>query len=77
MFEILTITAEPDATRLRLQHYTPTLKANEDADKPLTLKLTQSSSSRAVFEAEKDAHDLSRIVYEVTGDELKIAVEFV
>ncbi|MDZ4829894.1 MAG: DUF6265 family protein [Phycisphaerae bacterium] len=77
MFEMLTITVEPDATRLRLRHYTPTLTAKEDADKPLTLKLTQSSSSRAVFEAEKDAHDLSRIVYEVTGDELKIAVEFV
>jgi len=76
MFEMLTISQEKDVTRLRLRHYSATLSAKEAADKPLTLKLAQSAAARAVFEAEKDAGDLARITYEVTGDQLKITVEF-
>ena len=76
MFELLTITNETDATRLRLRHFSPTLAAKEDADKPLTLKLSQASSSRAVFDAETDTRDVSRVVYSVTGDLLTIDIEF-
>ncbi|MDZ4756078.1 MAG: DUF6265 family protein [Phycisphaerae bacterium] len=75
-FELLTISQEKEVTRLRLRHYSATLVAKEAADKPLTLKLTQSAAARAVFEAEKDAGDLARITYEVAGDQLRITVEF-
>lgn len=76
MFEMLAITREDDAVRLRLRHYSGKLIAKEDADKPLTLKLTESSATRAVFEAEKDAGDLERIVYAVESGVLAIDVEF-
>lgn len=76
MFEILTISQEADATRLRLRHFTPTLGAKEASDKPMTLALAERTGSKAVFVAEKDAGMLSRIEYEVVGDELRIAVEF-
>jgi hypothetical protein len=77
MFEMLTITQEKDgAVRLRLRHYTPTLGAKEDKDKPQTLKLSRASASRAEFEAEKDAGDLQGVVYEVKDGELHIEVLF-
>lgn len=76
MFEILTITAEKDATRLRLRHFSPTLVAKEEADKPMTLVATEHAGTRVVFSAEKDAAGIDRIVYEVVADELRIDVEF-
>jgi hypothetical protein len=76
MFEILTITQESDATRLRLRHFSPTLSAKEEADKPMTLKLAERTGTKAVFRAEKDAGALEQIVYEVTGDTLAIDVIF-
>lgn len=77
MFEILTITQEADAIRLRLRHFSPTLGAKEEADKPMTLKLAELEGSRAVFKAEKDVGGLDHISYEVTGDQLAITVAFV
>lgn len=77
MFEMLTITREADVTRLRLRHYSPTLAAKEERDQPMTLRLAEVSGKRAVFEAERDAGDLARIVYEVKGEELAISVQFV
>lgn len=76
MFEILTITQEGDAIRLRLRHFSPVLAAKEEADKPMTLKLAELDGSRAVFKAEKDAGGLDHITYEVTGDQLAITVAF-
>jgi hypothetical protein len=77
MFEMLTISAEKDGViRLRLRHYTPALGAKEDKDKPLTLKLVHVSALRAEFDADKDAGDLERIVYEVKERELQIEVVF-
>lgn len=76
MFEILTITQESDAIRLRLRHFSATLGAKEEADKPMTMKLTELEGSRAVFRAEKDAGGLDHIIYEATGDQLAITVAF-
>lgn len=80
MFEMLAITEEPGGVRLRLRHYSAKLQAKEDADKPLTLRLSQviadSASSRAVFTAEKDADDLKEVVYFRTGDTFSIDVVF-
>jgi hypothetical protein len=75
LFEMLLISKEDDALRLRLRHYTATLEAKDE--KPMTLKLTESAPNRAVFSAERDAEGLSRIVYERRGDTLAIDVEFV
>ncbi|MBL9149184.1 MAG: hypothetical protein JNM94_10875 [Phycisphaerae bacterium] len=75
LFEMLLITKEPDALRLRLRHYTATLDAKDE--KPMTLKLAEAAPNRAVFSAEKDADGLDRIVYERRGDVLAIDVEFV
>lgn len=77
MFEMLTITREGDATLLRLRHYTPTLNAKEEADKPLTLSLKESGPGRAVFAAGKgEAGDLSGVRYELREGALHITVEF-
>jgi len=76
MFEMLAITREDDAIRLRLRHYSPTLNAKEDADKPLTYRLKEVSGARAVFEAEKDPGSVERIVYAVEDDALAIDVIF-
>lgn len=79
IFEMLTITSEGADTRLRLRHYSPTLVAKEQADKPLTLKLADStadgSSRCAVFEAEA-AGDLQRVTYQRKGATLHITVLF-
>lgn len=76
MFEILTIVQEGDAVRLRLRHFSPSLAAKEEKDKPMTLKLGKSTATRAEFEAEKDAGDLERVVYEVKDGTLAIGIIF-
>lgn len=75
IFEILTITEEPDAIRLRLRHYSETLVAKEEQDKPMTLKLVSVSDSRAHFAAEEHAGDLRHAVYTVKGDTLTIDLD--
>jgi len=76
MFEILTITEEKDATRMRLRHFSPTLVAKEAGETPMTFVATEHAAARIVFSAEKDAGGIDRIVYEVVADELRIDVEF-
>ena len=77
MFEMLTITREGDATLLRLRHYTPTLTAKEETDKPLTLRLKESGPGKAAFAAGKsEAGDLSGVRYELREGALHITVEF-
>ncbi|MCC6321205.1 MAG: hypothetical protein IT438_07195 [Phycisphaerales bacterium] len=81
MFEMLAITEEDGAVRLRLRHYSARLGAKEDKDNPLTLILSQfnatDSDRRAVFTAERDAHDLKEVVYDRKGDSLAVDVAFV
>lgn len=81
MFEMLAITEEDGAVRLRLRHYSAKLGAKEEADKPLTLRLSQLTATdalnRAVFAAEKDAGDLKEVVYDRKGDSLAVDVVFV
>ena len=80
LLEMLAITQDDGAVRLRLRRYMAALTAKEDADKPLTLKLSQvtavGGTNRAVFTAEKDAQDLKEVVYERKGDALAIDVVF-
>lgn len=76
LFEMLAITQEASALRLRLRHYSALLHAKEDADKPITLKLTENSPTHAVFGAEQNAGSLAQIIYRVENDTLKITVEF-
>ncbi|MBY0312052.1 MAG: hypothetical protein K2W85_08280 [Phycisphaerales bacterium] len=77
MFEILTITAEPEGVLLRLRHYSPVLVAKEDKDKPLVLKLDSVKDNKAVFVAHADTGKLSRITYHAAeADRLSIDVAF-
>jgi hypothetical protein len=76
MFEMLAITQEEDVVRLRMRHYSGTLAAKEEKDKPITMRLIDCEPTRAVFEAEKDAGDLAKVIYAVSGEELAIEVVF-
>jgi hypothetical protein len=80
MFEMLAIREEPDAIRLRLRHYSPTLVGKEEKDAPITMRLASAEGSVFLFEAEKHAGDLASVRYEVTGEgdrrELLIEVAF-
>jgi len=76
MLEMLAITREADAVRLRLRHYDAALNAKEEKDKPMTLRLAKVDGPLAEFVAEKDAGDLAGVNYEVKGDELHIGVVF-
>jgi hypothetical protein len=74
MLEMLAITRESDAVRLRLHHYDAALNAREE--KPITLRLSKVEGTRAEFAAEKDAGQLAGVNYEVKGGELHIDVLF-
>lgn len=76
LLELLAITQEADAVRLRLRHHTAALGAKEPADKPQTLVLTGLEGTRATFSAERDAGGLSTIRYAREGDRLTITVSF-
>ncbi|MFO0826766.1 MAG: DUF6265 family protein [Phycisphaerales bacterium] len=76
VFEMLSINRESDAVRLRLRHFSPTLVAKEDADKPITLKLAESAQDKAVFRAEQFARDVSTISYARNDTSLHVVVEF-
>lgn len=77
MFEILTITREPEGVFLRLRHYSPKLVAKEDKDKPMTMKLDTIEGQRVVFKAHSHAGDLSQITYQCPSkDTLHIEVAF-
>lgn len=76
MLEMLAITQESDAVRLRLRHYSAMLHAKEDADKPITLRLSRTGEGLAQFDAEKDSGDLVRVTYTVADGRLAVSVEF-
>ena len=76
MMELISITKESDATRMRLRHFSKGMIAKEPLDKPLVFKLTEAKPSRAVFTAEKDSGDASTITYERTGDDMSVIVDF-
>lgn len=77
MFEILTITREPDGVLLRLRHYSPKLVAKEEKDKPMTMKLEAIEGQRVIFKAHSHAGDLSQITYQCPSkDTLHIEVAF-
>lgn len=76
MMEMLAITRERDAVRLRLRHYDALLRAKEDADKPVTFTLAKLEQSRAEFIAEKDAGYVAGVNYEVADGVLRVQVFF-
>lgn len=78
MFEMLTITREPDGVFLRLRHYSAKLVAKEEKDKPMTLKLDSCDESKAVFKAHAFGGDLHSVTYQSPAkDTLHIEVAFV
>lgn len=63
LYELLTISREAEATYLRLRHFTSEMIAWEEKDAPVVLKLTESSTGRAVFVNESPEERLERIVF--------------
>jgi hypothetical protein len=77
MFEILTITEEPEGVFLRLRHFSPKLSAKEDKDAPMTLKLSEATADKAVFKAVESEKSLAAVTYHrKSPDLLHILVEF-
>jgi hypothetical protein len=74
LLELLSISHESDAIRLRLLHATSTLSPKET--KPMTLKLASSDASFALFEAEADCEQLASVRYELKDQALHITVAF-
>lgn len=66
LFEILTLTDDPGGfVALRLRHFSPTLEAKEEKDKPMTLRLVElDEGRRAVFLPVADAGQAARVIYE-------------
>jgi hypothetical protein len=77
MFELLTITAEPDGVYLRLRHFGSDLTAWEEPEEPKTLRLTEHGPTQLVFTAHAHAGDLAAVTYDrSTTDVLAIEVTF-
>jgi Domain of unknown function (DUF6265) len=74
LLELLSISHESDAIRLRLLHATSTLAPKET--KPMTLKLASSDATFALFEAEADCEQLASVRYELKDQALHITVSF-
>jgi gluconolactonase len=80
MSELLAITREADAVRLRLRHFDPRMRGREPIDRPMVLVLRSfertRDGGRLRFAAERDAGDLVSIDYVVTGERLAIDIRF-
>lgn len=76
MFEILTLTEEPEGLMLRLRHFSAKLAAKEDKDAPVTLKLARLIGQRAVFEVHSHGGSLASVTYDRVQSVLNVTVEF-
>lgn len=67
MYELMTLTAEPDGVRLRIRHFDAAMNPwKSEADGPLTARLTDSSSGAHVFSAEPSGGSLATITYDLS-----------
>lgn len=66
LFELLTLTAEPEGLVLRLRHFDRQGVGREEKDAPLVLREVRSGRSEATFEGVKDGRPL-RITYRRDG----------
>lgn len=76
MVELLSIARERDAVRMRIRHFSDTLAAKEEADKPITLKLEHMVGEKFTFRGETNAGDVDTIVYDMRSDTLVIDITF-
>ncbi len=77
IFEILTITEEPEGVFLRLRHLDGKLQPWTSEPVPLTLKLAEASDGKAVFRAVETEKKLAAVTYHSeTPDSLRVLVEF-
>ncbi len=73
LYELLTITAEPDGLVLRLRHFDRSGVGWEDREHPLVLKLVRSKENEAVFEG-READNYLRISYRRDDAETLVSV---
>jgi hypothetical protein len=77
VFEILTITEEPEGVILRLRHFDGKLTPWAGETAPMTLRLAETSSGKAVFRAVESEKKLTAVTYHCPApDALNILVEF-
>lgn len=77
VFEILTITQEEGGVVLRLRHMDAKLQPWPSETVPMTLKLAEATSGKAVFRAVEAEKKLAAVTYHCpTPDALHILVEF-
>ncbi len=76
MFELLTMTQEPEGLFMRIKHFNAKLVAREDKDDAVTLKLAESGPARAVFKGVETEKRVAAAEYEKTADGLHITIRF-
>lgn len=90
MYELMTITAEPDAVRLRIRHFDKHMNPwKSEADGPLILTLAHANDNVFLFEAESGTGSLETMAYNLNmpnqtkvtlgfeGDQPATVIEFV
>lgn len=67
MYELMAITAEEDAVRLRIRHFDKRMNPwKSEADGPMILKLEESKNNVFVFEAETGTGALESMTYDLS-----------
>ncbi|HUG53253.1 MAG TPA: DUF6265 family protein [Vicinamibacteria bacterium] len=75
VYELLSLSDEPEGLVLRLRHFDPRLVAREEKDRPVTLRLTDLQGARATFEGQ-EADGPVRLIYHRTGkDTLAVTLD--
>jgi len=70
MYEVMTITAEADAVRLRIRHFDKDMNPwASESEGPMVLILTESSNGRHVFSPESRARSLASLTYDLSGED--------
>jgi hypothetical protein len=77
MFEMMTMTQEPEGVFLRLVHFNSKLVAREGKDEAVTLRLAETGSNKAVFKGAETEKRVASAGYEVKGDTLHVSIHFV
>ena len=76
MFEMLAMTQEPEGLFMRVKHFNAKLVAREEKDDAVTLKLAESSPTKAVFKGVETEKRVAAAEYERTADGLHITIRF-
>lgn len=76
LYELLTISAEPDGIFLRLRHFDPRLVAKEARDEPQTLRLERSTPELLRFAAHAHCDELESVTYDRSEEDV-LAIEVV